>query len=73
MTTLSIPVDNTLMQFIDSMIASHKAESKTQVVRRALYNMREDEALKDIAEAHNDIIQGKVYSGDLRTLASTIE
>ncbi len=73
MTTLSIPVDDTLMQFINNMIASHKAESKTQVVRRALYNMREEEALKDITEAQNDILQGKVYKGNLRELANAIK
>ncbi len=72
MSTLSIPVDNTLMQFINDMIASHKAESKTQVVRRALYNMREEEALKDISEARMDIAQGKVYKGDLRELANAL-
>lgn len=73
MTTLSIPVDDTLMQFVNSMITSRKAESKTQVVRRALYNMREEEALKDITEARADIAQGKVYKGNLRELASVIE
>ena len=72
MSTLSIPVDNTLMQFIDNMIASNKAESKTQVVRRALYNMREEEALKDITEARNDVAQGKVYKGNLRELANAV-
>jgi len=61
------------MQFINEMIATRKAENKTQVVRQALYNLREQEALKDIAEARVDIAQGNVYKGDLRTLASTIE
>ncbi len=73
MTTLSIPVDDTLIQFIENMIATNKAESKTQVVRRALYNLREEEALKDIAEARIDIEQGRVYKGNLKDLSDTIK
>ncbi len=73
MTTLSIPVDDTLIQFIENMIATNKAESKTQVVRRALYNLREEEALKDIAEARIDIEQGRVYRGNLKDLSNTIK
>lgn len=72
MSTLSIPVDNTLIQFIDDMIASRKADNKAQVVRQALYNMREDEALKDMVEARMDVMQGKVYKGDLRELAKAV-
>ncbi len=72
MSTLSIPVDNTLIQFIDDMIASRKADNKAQVVRQALYNMREDEALKDIVGARMDVMQGKVYKGDLRELAKAV-
>lgn len=72
MTTLSVPVDNTLTQFITNMIDSHKAENKAEVVRRALYQMREEEALKDVLEARADVVQGKIYKGNLRKLAGTI-
>ncbi len=72
MTTLSIPVDNTLMQFITNMIDTHKADSKAEVVRRALHQMREEEALKDVVEARTDIAQGKLYKGSLRELSNAI-
>ncbi len=72
MTTLSIPIDKTLERFVDDMISSKKAANKTQVVRNALYKMREDEALKDLIEARADVAQGKVYKGNLRELADAL-
>ncbi len=72
MATLSIPVDNTLAEFISNMISSHKAENKAEVVRRALHLLREEEALKDVLEARADVINGKVYKGNLRKLAAKI-
>lgn len=72
MTTLSIPIDKTLEQFVDDMITSKKADNKTQVVRKALYKMREDEALKDLIEARADVAQGKVYKGNLRELVKAL-
>ncbi|MBL4644292.1 MAG: hypothetical protein JKX80_00310 [Candidatus Pacebacteria bacterium] len=72
MTTLSTPIDKTLERFVDEMISSKKAENKTQVVRRALYQMREDEALKDLIEARADVAQGKVYKGNLRKLSDAL-
>ncbi len=72
MTTLSIPIDKTLERFVDEMISSKKAANKAQVVRNALYKMREDEALKDLIEARADVAQGKVYKGNLRKLADAL-
>lgn len=72
MTTLSIPIDKTLERFVDEMIASKKAANKTQVVRTALHQMRENEALKDLIEARTDVVQGKVYKGNLRKLADAL-
>ncbi len=72
MTTLSTPIDKILEEFIDDMIMSKKADNKTQVVRKALYKMREDEALKDLVEARADVAQGKVYKGNLRELVKAL-
>ena len=73
MTTLSVPIDSDLEAFIADMISSHKAENKAQVVRRALYKMREDEAMERILSSRKDIKNGDVYSGDLNTLLSGID
>ncbi len=72
MTTLSTPIDKILEEFIDDMIMSKKADNKTQVVRKALYKMREDEAFKDLSEARADVAQGKVYKGNLRELVKAL-
>lgn len=64
MTTLSVPINDTLLGFIDEMIATHKAETKAEVVRRALYKMREDEAVKAVLESEQDILEGKIEKWD---------
>ena len=73
MSTLSIPVDKNLEEFIEKMIKSKKAETKAQVVRTALNLLSEEEALKDLAEAQSDVLRGRVYEGDLRKLAETLK
>ena len=46
MTTLSIPVSGELEKFIERMIEEGKGANKADVVRRALRQMSEDEAVE---------------------------
>ncbi len=72
MVTLSIPIDRELEEFIETMIKSKKAETKAQVVRLALKLLKEEEALRDLAEAQIDVVKGRVYKGDLKKLAKEL-
>ncbi len=68
MTTLSIPMPQDLIDFIDTFIASGEAENRAQAVRKAVRKMREQVEVNDILEAREQIKQGLSYSGDLQEI-----
>jgi Arc/MetJ-type ribon-helix-helix transcriptional regulator len=68
MTTISIPVDRDTDIFIQSMIKLGKYENKAQVVRRALYIMKEEELLRDLHTAEQEYKDGKGIKGDLKNI-----
>lgn len=68
MTTLSIPVSGDLEKFIERMVRDGKGANKADVVRRALREYEENEALENILKAEQEFKQGKALRGDLREL-----
>ena len=64
MTTLSVPVSGETEEFIKRMVKEGKGSNKADVVRRALREYRENEALKTILQAESE----PTLSGDLREL-----
>lgn len=68
MTTISVPIPSFLEEFIKNMVRDGHAANKADVVRRALMKYREDEAVNAVLEAENDVREGRVVRGDLRTL-----
>jgi Arc/MetJ-type ribon-helix-helix transcriptional regulator len=68
MTTLSIPISGDLEKFIEGMIADGKGANKADVVRRALREYEENEALANILKAEQEFKEGKALTGDLREL-----
>ena len=73
MTTLSIPVSGELEKFIERMIEEGKGANKADVVRRALRQMSEDEAVEVVLNAQREISLGKGLKGDLRELMKKIK
>lgn len=69
MTTLSIPISGDLEKFIERMIKDGKGANKADVVRRALREYEENEALANILQSEMEISQGKGLRGDLREIA----
>ncbi len=69
MSTLSVPLNQTLEEFIDSFIKRGKASNKAEVVRQALHLLAEDEAIGDILKAQQEIRAGKAIRGDIRDIA----
>jgi len=61
MTTLSIPINAELEEFIQDQIDEGKAANKADVVRRALKHYCEDQAFMDVLEAEADVEAGRVY------------
>ncbi len=72
MTTVSVPLPEDLTKFIDKMVASNKAENKASVIRQALYKLSEQEAINDLLEAHREVDEGKILSGDLDELVKNL-
>ncbi len=66
MTTLSIPVSGDLEKFIERMVKDGKGANKADVVRRALREYEENEAMESILLAERDFARGKFLQGDLR-------
>ncbi len=67
MSTLSVPLTPELEQFIEELISENKADSKAEVVRRALHHYRQELLIQEVLQAENDIHNGDVYSGDLKS------
>ena len=68
MSTLSVPLTADLETFIESMVKRGDAANKADVVRRALKKMAEDEAVKNVMEAMQELKEGKILRGDIRQL-----
>jgi len=68
MSTLSVPLTPELENFINEMVSENKSDSKAELVRRALYLYQENIVLGEVLQAKNDIGNGDVYEGDLKSL-----
>ena len=73
MTTITVPINEELQNFIQSELNSGRSESKVHVVRYALQRLAEERALESLREAERDIKEGKVYKGDLRKIVSKMK
>ena len=68
MTTITVPIDRELEDFIKSEIASGRSETKAHVVRYALKQLREERMIEGVLQAQREIKEGKVLRGDLREI-----
>jgi putative addiction module CopG family antidote len=69
MSTLSVPLNPALEEFIDSFVKKGRASNKAEVVRQALRLLSEEEAVTDVLKAQQEIRAGKILRGDLHNLA----
>jgi putative addiction module CopG family antidote len=68
MTTISVPIPKNLEDFINQMIESGEAETKAEVVRKALRKYAEEEVFASVLKSRQEIKEGKVLSGNLVSL-----
>ncbi len=69
MTTISVPITNELNEFIEEQVELGKVSSKAELIRRAIINYKEEEFIKSIMQAKQEVKEGKVFTGDLDELA----
>jgi len=67
MSTLSIPLNNELEEFMEDQVESGRSESKAAVVRKALRLLAEQEAVLSVLKAE----QEPTISGGLDDLAKS--
>jgi Arc/MetJ-type ribon-helix-helix transcriptional regulator len=68
MTTISVPIKTSQEKFLEEYVKSGKADNKAQVVRRALKEFEDAEAVRAILEAEKE----PNLKGDLDTLAKKL-
>lgn len=73
MTTISIPLNNNLNNYIDTQVRLGNASSKAELIRRAIIKFKEDEFINSILKAKQEIKEGKALKGDLDKLAHGFE
>lgn len=73
MTTITIPINDTLNSFLDEQVCLGYAENKASLVRKAISKLREEELVYSIQRAKKEIRDGKGLKGDLRALADLFD
>lgn len=68
MTTISVPIPAHLEESLNALIKSGRGSNKAELVRRAITQMVEDEAVEVVLRAMKE----PKLSGDLRELAKKI-
>ena len=69
MTTITIPLDAELNDFVNREVKLGHAASKAELVRKAIQKYKEDQFIQSILLAKQEIRQGKGLTGDLDVLA----
>lgn len=72
MSTLSVPLTPKLEEDIIHLVKSGFAPTKSEVVRKAIARLAEEEAVEAVLLAQKEIREGKGLTGDLRELMTRI-
>lgn len=73
MSTVSVPLSAELEKDLDGLIKSGYGSNKADVIRRALRNASEEEAIRQVLQAQHEISIGKGLVGDIRELVKKIK
>ncbi len=73
MTTITVPIDESLNDFLETQVKIGNASSKADLVRTAIKRYKEDEFIRQINQARQEIKDGKGLVGDLDELAKGFE
>ena len=71
MTTLSVPLSAHLEELVKKL-AKQRGSNKAAIVREALELLAEEEAIAVVLKAEQELAEGKLLKGDLRTLVKKI-
>jgi len=72
MSTISVPLTQTLESFIERTVKRGAASTKAEVVRQALSRYAEEEAIVAVLRAQQECKDGKEVRGNLREILKQI-
>ena len=72
MSTLSVPLTSQLEDVITRLVKSGFAETKAEVVRKAITRLGEEEAVNAGLLSQKEAREGKLLEGDLKQLVKSL-
>ena len=66
MTNVTVPLSESLLEFVDRQVDEHKADSRAGFIRRLIAEKREHDTLEAHLEAMKEYKSGKTLKGNLR-------
>jgi Arc/MetJ-type ribon-helix-helix transcriptional regulator len=73
MTTITVPLSESLNEFLETQVKIGNASSKADLVRTAIKRYKEEEFIKMIQLSRQEIKDGKGLTGDLDDLSKIFE
>lgn len=73
MTTISVPLPAKLEKILEDFVKDGFAPNKAEVMRKALIRLSEEEAIRDVLEAEQEVREGKIFRGDIRDILKNIK
>lgn len=69
MTTITVPLNTELNEFINEQVKLGKVPNKAELVRAAILKYKEDALIMELLKAKQEAKEGKLFTGDLDVLA----
>jgi len=69
MTTITVPLNTELNEFINEQVKLGKVPNKAELVRAAIIKYKEDTLITELLKAKQEAKEGKLFTGDLDVLA----
>ncbi len=68
MSTISVPLSSELEDRLDTLVLNGSGSNRADVMRRALEQYSENEAITAVLKAEHEVSQGKILRGDARAV-----
>ena len=73
MSTISVPIPAAMEESLNNLIKNGRGSNKAELIRRAITDFIDNEALTEFLIAKQEIADGKGLTGDLRELMKIIK
>ena len=73
MSTISVPLNAELTNWLEQMVKQGYADNKASLVRKAIKRLAEEEAIAVVLRAEQELRDGKILRGDLDKLAKNFD